>query len=333
LLSSTFLGHLPTATAIVSSGQQLIVAGLVLCCWMAWKEGNGRKLAAWLAIALLMPLTTVVTAGFLGYGVIAVMTLLVFVSTLFRSPKKVFFCGVLVAYVGLSVFVSYMRDRAEIRASVRGGQSLLDRFDRVTDTFATFEWFDPANQEHLKRIDGRLNQNFLVGAAVINLTQTEAYSHGETLWDAALALIPRVVWPEKVIQAGSGDLVTRYTGIEFAPDTSVGVGQVMEFYANFGTSGVVLGFLIMGVVITALDWQAAERLERLDLHGFVLWYLPGIALLQVGGQLVELTASAAASLTVALVVNRYLDSWQAKRASNTPAYAAVPRLRSSPRNV
>jgi uncharacterized membrane-anchored protein len=74
-------------------------------------------------------------------------------------------------------------------------------------------------------------------------------------------------------------------------------------------------------------------LERLDLHGFVLWYLPGIALLQVGGQLVELTASAAASLTVALVVNRYLDSWQAKRASNTPAYAAVPRLRSSPRNV
>ena len=61
----------------------------------------------------------------------------------------------------------------------------------------------------------------------------------------------------------------------------------MEFYANFGTPGVFIGFMIMGVVVTSFDWQAAERLARNDLHGFVLWFLPGIALLQVGGQLVE----------------------------------------------
>jgi putative effector of murein hydrolase LrgA (UPF0299 family) len=102
----------------------------------------------------------------------------------------------------------------------------------------------------------------------------------------------------------------------------VGVGQVMEFYLNFGTPGVVIGFIIMGVIITALDWQAAERLARSDLHGFVLWFLPGIALLQVNGQLVEMTASAAASLVVALLVNRYLDSWQPRTA---PKIAVMPQ--------
>lgn len=309
LLSATVLGHLPTATAIVSTGQQLVVAGLGLCCWRAWRENSVRRLLAWLAISLVLPFTTLITAGMLGYGAVAVLTILIFVSSFLRSPVKVTLAGVLVVYVGLSVFVSYMRDRSEIRATVWGEQSFEDRFDRISKTVATFEWFDPANFEHLQRIDARLNQNFLVGAAVYQLGQTQNFARGETLWDALLALIPRALWPDKPITAGSGNLVSRYTNIDFAEGTSVGVGQVMEFYLNFGTPGVIIGFIIMGVFVTAFDWQAAERLARNDLHGFVLWFLPGIALLQVGGQLVELTASAGASLVVALVVNRVLDSW------------------------
>ncbi len=309
VLSATVLGHLPTATAIVSTGQQLVVAGLGLCCWRAWRENSVRRLLAWLAISLVLPFTTLITAGMLGYGAVAVLTILIFVSSFLRSPVKVTLAGVLVVYVGLSVFVSYMRDRSEIRATVWGEQSFEDRFDRISKTVATFEWFDPANFEHLQRIDARLNQNFLVGAAVYQLGQTQNFARGETLWDALLALIPRALWPDKPITAGSGNLVSRYTNIDFAEGTSVGVGQVMEFYLNFGTPGVIIGFIIMGVFVTAFDWQAAERLARNDLHGFVLWFLPGIALLQVGGQLVELTASAGASLVVALVVNRVLDSW------------------------
>jgi len=330
LLSATFLGRLPTATAILSTGQQLVVAGLALCCWRAWRENRVRGVIAWLAISLLLPFTTLITAGMLGYGAVAVLLILIFVSSFLRSPLKVILAGALVVYLGLSVFVSYMRDRNDIRASVWGGQSFEDRFDRISKTVTTFEWFDPANFEHLQRIDGRLNQNFLVGAAVYQLGQTQAYARGETLWDALLALIPRAVWPDKPITAGSGNLVSHYTGIDFAEGTSVGVGQVMEFYLNFGTPGVIIGFMIMGVIVTALDWQAAERLVRSDLQGFVLWFLPGIALLQVGGQLVEITASAAGSLVAALLVNRYMERLQIRRVKATPAMAS---LRSSPRNV
>lgn len=334
MLSSTFLGRLPSAMAIVSTGQQLVVAGLCLCCWKARQDGEPRKIWVWLAAALLMPFATVITQGFLGYGVAALMIVLIFVSSFVRSPFKVLVAGTVLLYLGLTVFVNYMRDRGDIRASVWGGESFSDRLDTMASTAATFEWFDPANAEHLQRIDGRLNQNFLVGAAVQRLGQLDNYARGETLWDALLALIPRAIWPDKPVSAGSGDLVTKYTGIEFAQGTSVGVGQAMEFYANFGTMGVVIGFLIMGIVVTTLDWQAGERLARSDLHGFVLWFLPGIALLQVGGQLVELTASAAASVIVAMLVNRYLDRLQPKTAAPGTALASsFPGLRSASRNV
>ena len=317
-LSSTVFGHLPTAMAIVSSGQQLVVAGLALCCWRAWRENKVRRIVAWLMLALLMPLTTMVTAGMLGYGAVALLTLLIFVSGFVRSPFKVALVGIPVIYLGLSVFVTYMRDRTQIRATVWGEQSFSNRFDRLAEALATFEWFDPANFRHLQRIDGRLNQNWLVGAAVNRLRETDGYARGDTLWDALLALIPRAIWPEKPIKAGSGDLVNRYTDIKFADGTSVGIGQVLEFYANFGTTGVVIGFAIMGLVITALDHQAAERLARSDLQGFVLWFLPGIALLQVNGQLVELTASAAASLAVVLLANKYLGRLQTRSAGDAP---------------
>jgi hypothetical protein len=313
LLLSTFLGRLPTATAIVSTGQQLIVAGLCLCCWRAWRDGNLRAFAGWLMLAFLMPLITVISQGFLGYGVVALLIVLIFLSSFIRSPFKVALVGVPLLYLGLTVFVSYMRDRSEIRASVWGGQSLSDRADKLAETAANFEWFDPSNHEQLMRVDARLNQNFLVGAAVARLSETDGYARGETLWDALLALVPRALWADKQVSAGSGTLVTRFTGIEFGSDTSVGIGQVLEFYGNFGTLGVVIGFLVMGTLITVLDWQAGECLSRSDLHGFVLWFLPGISLLQVGGQLVELTACAGASVIVAIGVNRYLDRLQTRQ--------------------
>ena len=139
------------------------------------------------------------------------------------------------------------------------------------------------------------------------------YAHGETLWDAILALIPRALWPSKPMAAGSGTLVSQYTGIQFAAGTSIGIGQVMEFYINFGTWGIIIGFAFIGTLITVIDVRAAQRLAVGDLHGFVLWYLPGISLLQVGGSMIEVTTSAVASFLVALMANKYLESMQRKQ--------------------
>src|SRR5579862_2036054 len=244
-LMSSALGRAPTAQAVISTGQELVVVGLSLACWQAWKEHSTGKLVAWLSVALLMPFATIVTRGFIGYGAVATFSVLVFVSIIVRSRLTVLVVGLLIGYVGLSVYVSYMRDRGEIREVVWGGQPLKDRVERVLTTMRAFEWFDPSNKEHLWRVDDRMNQSFLAGAAVNRLSETNQYANGETLWEALLALVPRVLWPEKRVTAGSGTVVSQYTGIEFAAGTSIGVGQVMEFYINFGTLGVIIGFLVM----------------------------------------------------------------------------------------
>jgi hypothetical protein len=313
VILTTALGSLPTAQAIFSSGQQLIVVGLGLCCWQSFRAKDHRKFALWLFLTGLLPFGTVVTRGFLGYGTVAALSVMIFVSSFVKNKVKVTVAAVLLAFVGLSVYVTYMRDRDIIRESVWGGQSFGDRLAQVQNTFSNFEWFDPSNDQHLTTVDLRLNQNFLAGLAVSRLDETRDYASGATFWDSMLALIPRALWPDKPQQAGSGNLVSQYTGLAFAAGTSVGIGHVMEFYVNFGTTGVVVGFLIMGTLLAMLDQAAAERLAVNDLHGFVLWYLPGISLLQVGGSLVEVTSSAAGSLIAALIANRYLDHMRHKK--------------------
>ena len=199
---------------------------------------------------------------------------------------------------------------------------------QLQKTAEEFEWFDVSNDEHLRQIDGRLNQSYLAGLAVSRLSENGQYVHGDTLWEALIALVPRAIWPDKPMAAGSGNMVSEYTGLIFATGTSVGIGHVMEFYVNFGTVGVVFGFLFMGVLVTTLDVAAAERLAINNLHGFVLWFLPGISLLQVGGSLVEATVSAVASIGVALLANKYLDRLEGKQADGGPLPLS-PRLAGS----
>jgi hypothetical protein len=79
----------------------------------------------------------------------------------------------------------------------------------------------------------------------------------------------------------------------------------MEFYVNFGDVGVILGFLVIGTIITIVDWSAYQPLKQGDWQRFICWYLPGLSLLQVGGSLVEITSSAASAAVLSLLLNRY----------------------------
>src|SRR5262249_30725008 len=133
----------------------------------------------------------------------------------------------------------------------------------------------------------------------------DAFANGETILEAVLAPIPRALWPDKPSAAGSGDLVTRFTGVPFAEGTSVGIGQVMELYVNFATPGVFVGFIVLGAVLAYVDAKAAHYRDVGDWHRFTLWFLPGLSLLQLGGSLVEVTSSAAAAVAVALLLNRF----------------------------
>jgi hypothetical protein len=314
------LGGLPTITALVSSGWNLTVVGLILKCWDAWRKGKRKAFIRWVVFSAGLPFLTVITQGFIGFGTFALILVLSFVYVIYRPRWKVMVISLVIAYFGLSLYVTYMRDRSAIRDVVWGGESYQSRADRMIDTFTNVELFDPANEDHLRRIDDRLNQSVLVGEVVqyINTGQQD-YAYGATFWQALQALIPRIIWPDKPV-AGSGNLVHQYTGISFDSTTSVGVGQVMEFYINFGTTGIVCGFLVMGLLVALFDKAAGIRLLEGDWQSFALWFLPGLALLQVGGSMVEVTASVWASLVLALLIKRYiLARLQGKKLPSLPA--------------
>ena len=294
---------IPTLTALVSMALPMIVAAIAVKCWAAWHEERQPAMWAWVASTALFPALTVLTQGFLGFGFIAMLTLFAFVASYYHPRWRVVTAGLVLSYIGLSVYVTYMRDRTDIRAVVWTGGTLRESVEQAAYTFSDFEWFDPNEVAHLDRIDGRLNQDFLVGLAVENLENNNAqFANGATIGDAILALVPRAIWPNKPIAAGSGDLVSTYTGLIFPQGTSVGIGQVMECYVNFGSVGVVLGFVLIGACVVFIDRMALRHLIEGDLSSFVIWYLPGLAFLQVGGSFVELGGVAASGLVVGLLL-------------------------------
>lgn len=307
LVVTPLLGKLPTISALVGATTQLIIAGFCLGLWYFWHAGQRRKFVLLLLLAFALPMITILRQGFLGYGAVALITIVSFIAVFYRPRWRLVLMAAGVAYLGFSFYVTYMRDRGELRASVWGGQSAVERVARLSRTLTGIEWFNPANPTHILRITGRLNQNYLVGAAVERIrTGASNYANGETVLQAFLSLIPRAIWPEKPVRAGSPDIVSNYTGIRFAKGTSVGIGQVMEFYINFGELGVIFGFLVLGIVVTVIDTWAGMRLWVGDWLQFAVWYLTGLAMIQAGGSLIEVMSSAGAALLAVLFVNRYL---------------------------
>jgi hypothetical protein len=120
-----------------------------------------------------------------------------------------------------------------------------------------------------------------------------------------LSPIPRAFWPDKPIATGSGDLVSRFTGVRFAEGTSVGIGHVMEWYVNFGAVGVFLGSLLFGFGLATIDRIAVNHLQNGDWSRFCLWYLSALSLLQVGGSLVEAVAGAAGGMVIGFLILQF----------------------------
>lgn len=303
---SPLLSRIPSFAALANLGISYLLVGLCLACWKAWAMGKNLTFLLWLAIACCLPLVTTLTTGFFGFGAAGTAVVFAFTFTFYRPRWKVILIGLLVVFFGFSAFVNYLRDRNEIRATVWGEQNAQTRIEQLEQTTTNFELFDPYNQRHLELIDLRMNQNGLVGKAARYISNGMVdYANGETLQQAAIAVVPRILWLNKPVSAGSGDIVTRYTGIKFALGTSVGVGTVLELYLNFGSLGVVLGFILFGTVIRVIDITAAYKLVNGNWVGFTSWFLPGLGMINPGGSFVEVVASVATYLVLTRIVNRF----------------------------
>lgn len=307
-LLGPLLGRVPSIGTFVTSAWNLLIVAFCLLCWKAWTDKKPFLVLAYLALSTLFPLFTSFSSGFLNSGTRAVMIILFFVATFFKPRRLVVIMLLLSTYLGLSLYETYFRDRTELREAIwYENQSTSQRIAKIWTTLSEFEFVDLRNQEHLTRIDARLNQNDFVGKSVVYLRDGMVpFARGSTVTDAILALIPRFIWADKPTYAGSSDLVSRYTGENLSQTTSFGVGYVMEFYVNFGATSVIIGFLFLGVLIRILDFKAAHSLVRGNWTGFTLWFLPACSFLETIDTLPAIMASAVSSLIFCWIMHRFL---------------------------
>jgi hypothetical protein len=302
-------GSVPSTTSIVSALAALLILGLWLVLYGGAVAADQRRTLVTLALLPLMPLATLITAGFLGYGVYWALSVVAFLFVI--TERRIwFYTGApVVVFLGLSLFVTYMGQRADIREVVWEKQAgMLDRLNRVSTIVTEFQLLDLASPTQVAALDKRLNQNALVGAAVMNHEDGWAsFAYGATmpLW----ALIPRAVWPDKPNVGGGGEIVSEFTGIRFVEGTSVGAGQVLEFYVNFGIPGVLLGFLGLGYLLMRLDRSIMRSLVADDTRGLLVRAMPGLTLLQPGGNFLEILVAAIAAVATAhlILLLRFAD--------------------------
>jgi hypothetical protein len=315
--------RIPSATAVVAPLGSLIIVGACLRLWVAIESRNWLKFWSTMALLPLLPLATLIRGGFLGGGTFWGLVIVSFLLAQSKRKLVYFLLAPAVFFVGLSVFVNYMAARDDYRKLVSGQQaSIDDRLSRITDSLQRFEWLDLSNFRHRKAIDLRLNQNEVIGIAVkrLELGAVE-YAYGDTVGNMAMGLIPRILWPNKPAVGGGGTIVHDFTGLEFAEGTSVGAGQVFEFYVNFGTLGVIGGFALYGWLLGRMDSRVMECLSRGNQRRFLFWFLISLALLQPGGNLLEVFTSAVGAAVTAYGLGYFL-----RGPSPTRDISILPRI-------
>jgi hypothetical protein len=293
--------RVPSLTSVVSAVATILILGLWLVLYAA-VTGDQRRIIAIIVLLPLLPLATLVSGGFLGFGVYWVLSVLAFLFVITRHRMVFYLSTPLVIYLGLSLFVTYMGQRTGIRDVVWREQAMLtDRLDRVSTLVTQFQLLDLNSRAHVLALDDRLNQNELVGIAITRHASgwsELAYGGTVPVW----AFIPRAVWPDKPVVGGGASVVSDFTGAQFAEGTSVGAGQVLEFYVNFGVPGVMIGFLVLGFVLKRLDQGIMRSLAAADTRTLLLRAMPGLVLLQPGGNLLEIIVAAAAALIAAQAI-------------------------------
>ena len=106
-------------------------------------------------------------------------------------------------------------------------------------------------------------------------------------------------------------------GSRLHENTSVGVGQVLEFYMNFAMPGVLAGFAVLGFILMRLDQGVMRALAVRNIHGVVQRGLPGLAMLAPMGNLLEIFVAVVSAIIASqlLVHSKLLGSPPTQRSN------------------
>jgi hypothetical protein len=92
-------------------------------------------------------------------------------------------------------------------------------------------------------------------ANVVRRTPDEIpYWNGETYKSLIGAVVPRVLWPDKPTKDLGQSFGHRYKYLHASnKSTAINLPTMVEFFVNFGGTGLVIGMLILGIIYGSLD--------------------------------------------------------------------------------
>jgi hypothetical protein len=325
------LSFIPSVTSLASAAGLLILVGYWYYFFYAFKFRNARRILLGLASIPLLPLSTMITGGFLGFGTFWLIAIGCFAYVLSKQKALILAALPFLVYAGLSFGVAYFADRTVLRENVwQEKANIGGGFNTVVGMISNLEPLDINRKDHVAMLLERLNESVLVGTGVEN------YSDGfvDLVYGATVpvwALIPRAIWPNKPVVGGGGELVSEFTGVYFSENTSVGIGQTLEFFMNFGLSGVLVGFFFWGFVLAKFDHLMRTGFENGRLGPILVGGLCGASMLQPNGNLLEILVTTVASFVVAQITLEALKRFGALDHDGRPI--AVKRKKPALQNL
>jgi hypothetical protein len=144
--------------------------------------------------------------------------------------------------------------------------------------------------------NGDYDSIWQIANAVIYVDE-QGISWGRQLLGSLLFWVPRAVWPDKPIDTGV--LLAEYRGYGF---TNLSAPLWAEALVNFGWIGLVLTFLIVGLVIGRFDIAAASAIERGTWSAIPVAISSFYVFILLRGSLLQATGGFAVMLACAVVL-------------------------------
>ena len=266
----TFKGIIPEEyqlplSSILRLLQNQVLVAIGVLGWIVYSRQDAKFYTVWLYALVLLAATRGISTGMLEEALVPIVVLFI-VRWLYTGKIPI---GSIVATIALVVFLSPVK--ADYRKRVWYGDAAETEQSAVSKAFlwieqATEYWKDTLAgsrdfTEATQSATGRADFIHQV-AHIYSLTPSVIpYQYGSTYSYFAVALIPRVIWPDKP-EAGSANgffaLTYGITDEEGAKRTTFGVSLLGEAYINFGWFGVVFVMLFQGLILSLLQHSFGE---------------------------------------------------------------------------
>jgi hypothetical protein len=239
--------------------QVLVVVGIL--GWLVYGRKESKFYAVWLYALVLVGSMRGISSGSLEEALVPIGVLFV-VKWLYTRRIPVW---PIVATAALVVFLSPVKSDYRERVWLGEDPELVDQSSLTKGTLwieqATAYWKDTLGgsrdlAEATSSATGRADFIHQVAHIYSMTPEVVPYQYGKTYSFFAVALIPRLLWPDKPTAGSANGFYAVTYGVsteEGAKTTTFGVSILGEAVMNFGWAGVVFVMLLQGILIGVMQ--------------------------------------------------------------------------------